>query len=121
MIGQPVFEKEMFENNGRILIWGRQGHPNRLGSEFIFYEKHKPSITLAICCNFFQLNDFIHVTVSNIKTHCSSNLTYIPMLTQVHQLHKLYTKTEDDRTSEEDSLTKGFYHKFVGMAATLVM
>ena len=37
----------------------RAGADNPLGSEFLY--KHKPFVTLVICCKFFPLNDFLTV------------------------------------------------------------
>ena len=47
------------------------GADNPLGSEFLY--KHKPFITLLICCKFLPLND--HLTVFPIQKHKRPNLT----------------------------------------------
>ena len=47
------------------------GADNPLGSEFLY--KHKPFVTLVICCMFLPLNDFL--TVFLIQKHKKPNLT----------------------------------------------
>ena len=66
--------------------------------------------------SFWSSNDLLHQNALQLKFDIYTNVNSGSSIIQT-----LYTKTEDDRTSEEDSLTKGFYHKSVGMAATLVM
>ena len=36
-----------------------EGTDNPLGSEFLY--KHKPFVTLVICCKFLPLNDFLTI------------------------------------------------------------
>ena len=47
------------------------GADNLLGSEVL--HKHKPFVTLVICCKFLPLNDFL--TVLPIQKHKRPNLT----------------------------------------------
>ena len=46
---------------------------NPLGSKFLY--KHKPFVTLVICCKFLPLNDFL--TVFPILKHKRPNLTFL--------------------------------------------
>ena len=49
------------------------GADNPLGSEFLY--KHKPFVTLVICCKFLPLNGFL--TVFPIQKHNRPNLTLL--------------------------------------------
>ena len=61
LIGQAVYEKKMFENNGHIHVYSPgAGADNPLAS--IFFKKNiKSSVNLVICCKFYPLNDFVTV------------------------------------------------------------
>ena len=60
----------MIENNGHVHLFStgtESGSP--LGSQF--FQKHKSSVNLVICCKFYPLNDF--VTFLPIQAHKRPN------------------------------------------------
>ena len=59
---QKIFLKSDFIHNFHVFIHAYStgaGADNPLGSEFL--NKHKPFVTLVICCKFLSLNDFLTV------------------------------------------------------------